>query len=120
MNILVDENIPRMTVTALCELGHDVKDLRGTDDQGMLDDDLWKIAQHEKRVLITTDKGFTQYRQEAHCGMLIIRLKKPNRTKIHVRVMAALKRYSEKQWRGLLVVMKDAVQSTYKSRKSQP
>jgi len=34
MRILVDENIPRITVSALRELGHDVKDLRGTAAQG--------------------------------------------------------------------------------------
>ncbi|MEK7408859.1 MAG: DUF5615 family PIN-like protein [Acidobacteriota bacterium] len=30
MKILVDENMPRMTVERLRELGHDVKDIRGT------------------------------------------------------------------------------------------
>jgi predicted nuclease of predicted toxin-antitoxin system len=30
MKILVDENIPRMTVDRLRELGHEVRDVRGT------------------------------------------------------------------------------------------
>jgi hypothetical protein len=30
MRVLVDENIPRMTVEGLRALGHDVKDIRGT------------------------------------------------------------------------------------------
>jgi hypothetical protein len=30
MRILVDENIPRLTVDRLRELGHDVQDIRGT------------------------------------------------------------------------------------------
>ncbi len=64
-----------------------------------------------------TDKGFSQYRHETHVGILIIRLKKPNRLKIHQRVMAAIKRYSEKQWYNCIVVMKDTVQSTWKSGK---
>src|ERR1043166_1049932 len=33
MRVLVDENIPRMTVDSLRLLGHDVKDIRGTSDQ---------------------------------------------------------------------------------------
>jgi predicted nuclease of predicted toxin-antitoxin system len=117
MRILVDENIPFMTVKALRERGYDVKDVRRTSDQGIPDEELWEMAQQENRLLITTDKGFSMYRNEVHTGILIIRLKKPNRLKIHKRVMKAIDRYSEKQWRGLLVVMKDTVQSTWKSRK---
>jgi uncharacterized protein with PIN domain len=62
MKILVDEHIPLMTVQALRLLSHDVRDIRGTPDQGMQDDALWMMAQREGRLLITTDKGFTQYR----------------------------------------------------------
>jgi hypothetical protein len=39
MRILVDENIPRMTVDRLRELGHDVKDIRSTGDKGLSGDD---------------------------------------------------------------------------------
>ncbi len=35
---------------------------------GQPDDDLWALCQKEKRLLITTDKGFTQNRNEAHAG----------------------------------------------------
>ena len=62
MKIFVDEHIPLMTVQALRMMGHDVCDIRGTPDQGMQDDALWEMAQREERLLITTDKGFTQYR----------------------------------------------------------
>ena len=58
MRILVDENIPRMTVQALIDLGHEVRDVRGTPDQAVPDEELWRIAQREQRLLITTDKGF--------------------------------------------------------------
>lgn len=58
MRILVDENIPRMTVGALRETGHDVEDIRGTSLQGMTDEDLMRLAQREQRLLITTDKDW--------------------------------------------------------------
>ncbi|CAN5588199.1 hypothetical protein BH10ACI1_BH10ACI1_08910 [soil metagenome] len=37
MKICVDENIPLVTVTELKNLGHDVLDIRGTNEQGLPD-----------------------------------------------------------------------------------
>ena len=112
MKVLVDENIPRMTVNQLRESGHDVKDIRGTVDQGSGDPILFSVARAEARVLITTDKGFTEYRTSEHHGILIVRLRQPNRLKIHASVMTALGRFQEAEWPGLLVVMRDATMST--------
>lgn len=70
MRILVDENVPLMTVPALREDGHDVLDIRGTRLQGLADDQLWELAQRERRLLITTDKGFARRREEPHGGIL--------------------------------------------------
>lgn len=58
MRILVDENIPLMTVSELKRLGHDVQDIRGSTQEGLPDIELWELAKKEKRLLITTDKGF--------------------------------------------------------------
>ncbi len=112
MNILVDENIPRMTVERLRELGHEVKDIRGTADQGLGDSDLWGVATTEARTLITTDKGFTGYRAVPHNGILIVRLRQPNRFRIPRAVMLAVERFQGAEWRDLLVVMRDTTMST--------
>ena len=112
MKILVDENIPRMTADRLRELGHDVKDIRGTADQGLADSDLWGVAIREERLLITTDKGFTEYRAVPHHGILVVRLRQPNRAKIHQSVMHAMESFAEGDWPGMLVVMRDATMST--------
>ncbi|HUW20633.1 MAG TPA: DUF5615 family PIN-like protein [Sedimentisphaerales bacterium] len=58
MKILVDENIPLMGVQELRQMGHDVLDIRGTPDKGTSDEFLLKKACEEKRILITTDRGF--------------------------------------------------------------
>ncbi len=50
MKIFVDENIPNVTVRALRDLGHEVRDIRGTSEQGMDDDRLWAIIQAEHRL----------------------------------------------------------------------
>jgi predicted nuclease of predicted toxin-antitoxin system len=58
MDILIDENIPLMTVAGLRELGHDVKDVRGTGQQGLPDADLWALALAEKRMGDHHRQGF--------------------------------------------------------------
>ena len=118
MKIFVDENIPLITVEELRSKGFDVADIRGSSEQGMPDEQLWLKVQEEKRLLITTDKGFSNYRNEGHHGILIVRLRQPTRLKIHQRVMQAITRYPEEQWPGLMVVMRDNVQSTWRSRHS--
>ena len=115
MKIVVDENIPLMTVRTLCAMGHDVLDIRGTVDEGMQDDTLWETVQHEGRLLITTDKGFTRYRAAQHQGVLIIRLRRPNRHKIHQRILQAMTQFTDKEWPGLLVVMRDVAQSVWRT-----
>lgn len=114
MNICVDENIPIVTVEELRNFGHDVLDIRGTADQGITDDMLWARTQAERRLLISTDKGFVQRRDESHSGILVVRLRQPNEQKIHKRVIQAISQFSEQEWPGLLVVMRDAVQSTWR------
>ena len=117
MKIFVDENIPLMTVKELRSKGFDVRDIRGTPKQGIIDEELWEHVQKEERLLITTDKGFSSQRNETHHGILIIRLKQPTRLKIHQRVMQAINRYSGDEWPGLMVIMRDAFQSTWRSLK---
>jgi predicted nuclease of predicted toxin-antitoxin system len=111
MRVLVGENIPKVTVQALRDLGHDVLDVRGTDKQATDDENLWMLAQSQNRLLITTDKGFVNQRDENHHGILIVRLHQPNEERIHVRVMAAFRQFTEQDWPGLTVVLRDTVQS---------
>ena|SRR5437867_1407097 len=115
MRICVDENIPNVTVQELKNLGHDMLDVRGTDEQGMPDELLWAKLQTEDRLLITTDKGFVQHRNEPHFGVLVVRLRQPNEQKIHQRVIQAINQFSEQDWPGLLVVMRDTVQSIWRT-----
>lgn len=112
MKILVDENIPKMTMEELRGLGYDVKDIRKTSERGLPDPELWHMAVTERRLLITTDKGFSSHRTAPHHGILIVRLRQPNRHKIHSAVMLAMGRFAENDWPNRLVVMRDATIST--------
>ena len=81
MKFLVDENVPKMTVSELRAAGHDVVDVRGTGDQGSADEDLWVRAQNDARIVITTDRGFTQHREEQHFGLIVIAVRQPSLSK---------------------------------------
>lgn len=118
MKILADENIPRMTVEWLRSVGHGVRDLRGTPDEGAADARLWELAMAEHRMLVTTDKGFTEHRSEPHYGILVVRLRQPNRERIHSAVANAMRRFRESEWRNLLVVVRDRTISTSRGRSS--
>jgi predicted nuclease of predicted toxin-antitoxin system len=116
MNILVDENIPNLTVSTLRSRGDNVLDIRGTPTQGIFDDGLWNIAQKDRRIFITTDKGFVSHRNDAHFGILVIRLRQPNEARIHASIMTALRDFpTQEDWIGLLVVMRDKVRSVFRS-----
>ena len=119
MKIFVDENIPGMTVRALREAGHDVLDIRGTAQEGMEDDSVWEMAQRHKRLLITTDKRFARNRYEKHYGILIVRLKQPNKHKIHQKVITAMSRFNEREWTGLTVVMRDRFHSIWRAKRKK-
>jgi predicted nuclease of predicted toxin-antitoxin system len=116
VRIIVDENIPLMTVNELRTLGHDVTDIRGTKFEGISDAELWDIVLKEKRLFITTDKGFIQNRYEKHRGVLIVRLKQPNRLKIHQKVLKGINLFTEKEWPLRTVVMQDLFHSAWKRK----
>jgi predicted nuclease of predicted toxin-antitoxin system len=56
VKLLVDENIPAMTVSELRRRGHDVLDFRGTQKEGVPDSFVWNLVQKEGRVLIACVK----------------------------------------------------------------
>jgi uncharacterized protein with PIN domain len=116
VKITVDENIPLMTANELRTLGHDVMDIRGTELEGISDKELLDIVLKEKRLLITTDKGFMQNRYEKHHGILIVRLKQPNRLKIHQKVLRGINLFTEKEWPLRTVVMQDLFHSSWKRK----
>jgi predicted nuclease of predicted toxin-antitoxin system len=119
VKILVDENIPLLSVSYLQNMGHDVEDIRGTEEEGLSDEAVWDKAQGEGRLLITTDRGFTHRRYEEHHGILVVLLRRPNRHNVTRRIVEAMELFSSDPWRGLLVVMRDTVMSTWRTSAAQ-
>lgn len=111
MKAAVDENIPLSVVRELRNRDWDILDIRGTSEEGMRDSHFWERVQSEERLFITTDKGFSQYRDASHHGLIIISLKHPNSQKIFTRAFQALDQFDE--WTNRMVIMRDTVQSVW-------
>lgn len=118
MKILADENIPLITMRALRDMGHDVLDVRDSTTKGTADEILWDLAQKEKRLVITTDMGFARHRLSSHHGILIVRLKKPNRRKIHNQILRAMNDIKPESWPQTLVIMQDRIKRVWHGRTS--
>ena len=111
MKICVDENIPLVTVSELQALQHDVWIFEGLSIKAcetIFSGSLYRTkgdssSRRTKDSLSTAANYIT--------GLLIVRLRQPNEQKIHERVMKAIGQFSEDEWNGLTVVMRDTVQS---------
>lgn len=74
---LVDENIARSVVQALQKEGYDVADMSEYKFSALADKDILRLAEKQKRIVITHDKDFGdlihQFKQK-HQGVILIRL----------------------------------------------
>jgi len=76
LRIKVDEDLPRIIVQILKDMGYDAVGVRGQGMGGWKDEELWKAVQAEGMFLITADKGFgdiRKYPPGTHRGILLLR-----------------------------------------------
>lgn len=81
MQFFLDENVPRKAIQILRELGHEWQDIRGTDQEGLKDEEIFHLACQKKAVFITTDKDFfhtIHFNHKPHYGIIVIALSAPN------------------------------------------
>jgi len=78
MRFLLDANLPRSLAARLEERGHEVVDIRDIAPPGIEDEEIFRIAQEQNRVIITQDLGFgdiLRYPLGTHAGIVVIRLR---------------------------------------------
>ncbi|HEY4579810.1 MAG TPA: DUF5615 family PIN-like protein [Candidatus Acidoferrales bacterium] len=107
MRLKLDENLPVRLALFLKNLGHDVHTVHEEHLTGHADNDIWEAAQRERRFLITQDMDFSDSRQfstGSHCGILLVRLRSPNRTNLIDRVQDVFRQEDVREWSGCFVV----------------
>jgi predicted nuclease of predicted toxin-antitoxin system len=107
MKIKLDENLPVRLATLLTDLDHDVHTLHDELLVGRADKEIWEATQTESRFLITKDLDFSDLRQFApgsHHGILVVRLRSPNRKDLIERIAELFRKENVSQWAGCFVV----------------
>jgi predicted nuclease of predicted toxin-antitoxin system len=107
MKIKLDENLPLRLAASLNDLGHDVETVRDEQLIGHRDAEIWEAAQKESRFLITQDMDFSDSRRFApgsHSGILLVRLRPPNRRNLVVRVAELFQTETTEEWSRCFVV----------------
>jgi predicted nuclease of predicted toxin-antitoxin system len=107
MNIKLDENLPLALATLLKDLGHDVHTPHDEQLTGHTDIEIWEAAQKESRFLITQDLDFSDSRRfspGSHHGILLIRLRSPNRRDLIGRIGQLFQKENVGEWMHCFVV----------------
>jgi len=110
MKIKLDENLPLRLATVLTTAGHDVDTPHDEQLVGHSDLEIWEAAQNESRFLITQDLDFSDIRRFApgsHHGILLVRLRSPNRTNLLKRVEQLFAEEDTTVWQRCFVVVSE-------------
>jgi predicted nuclease of predicted toxin-antitoxin system len=77
LKVLVDEDMPRPTVTLLKSLDIDAVDVRDVGMRGSSDAEVYGYAQKHGMIIISRDKEFgniLKYPPRSHCGIVLVKL----------------------------------------------
>jgi len=110
MKFFLDENFPKAAVRSLQERGHEWIDIRGTDQEGAEDTTLFRWAQQQGAVLLTTDRDFfhtVPHVEKSHHGVVVVALRQPNRRSILSRLEWFLDRFGDTDIRNKVFELRD-------------
>ena len=110
MKIKLDENMPGQLVSVLTNLGHNVETVIQEGMAGHPDGDIWRRAQQEGRFVITQDLDFSDIQRFApgtHHGILLVRMHRPGRLALTLRVRTLFESEDVSNWQGCFVVASD-------------
>jgi predicted nuclease of predicted toxin-antitoxin system len=74
MRFLVDENLPAELADILNKMNHDAIAVVGSVLEGSEDEELWRIAHNEDRILISQDLDFPLNLSPTPPGLVLIRI----------------------------------------------
>jgi predicted nuclease of predicted toxin-antitoxin system len=110
IRIKIDECLPSEIAEILIERGYETETVKSEGLTGSPDSLIWKVAQAEKRFLITSDLDFSDIRlyvPGTHQGVLLLRLSKEGKNHVLSYVKKILAEFDLNELNGCLVVATD-------------
>jgi predicted nuclease of predicted toxin-antitoxin system len=110
MKFFLDENFPKAAVELLVGLGHEVADIRGTDEEGVDDVTIFRMAQKRGAALLTTDRDFFHtipHTEKQHYGVVVVALRQPNRQSILTRIRWFMDHFGKSDLRNKVFELRD-------------
>ena len=107
MKIKFDENLPVSLAVILLNLQHDGHTVAEENLSGSSYREVWEAAQRYHRFMITQDLDFSDLRRflpGTHCGILLVRLRSPDRQSLIGRVQEVFQKEDVSRWTGCFVV----------------
>ena len=74
MRFLVDENLPVGVSESLRDHGHDVLHLAHSGHRGAADEEVWRLAAQEERIIVTRDLDFPMPDSPRPPGVVLVRV----------------------------------------------
>lgn len=109
IKFLTDENIAPQVVEALRKEEFDVfsifEELRGASDEK-----IFKLAQEQKRIILTHDKDFgnlIRQIQQLHCGVILLRLRNQRPQNVIQHLIPFLKKIHPEKLKNRLVIFRE-------------
>lgn len=109
LKFLIDEDMPRSTVTVLREQGFEALDVRDCGLRGKSDEDVFKFAQREGAIILTADLGFgniLHYPLGSHSGIVIVHF--PNEVptvELNRHILASFANLAEDDFKKNLIIL---------------
>src|SRR3989344_6454959 len=99
IKLLLDANLSPLTATYLHKLNIDTKSITQEHLGHLIDKDVAKLAQKEKRIIVTFDLDFGEiyyYREQGKIGIIVLRLKNQTVESINATLDNFLRQYQQK------------------------
>jgi predicted nuclease of predicted toxin-antitoxin system len=110
MRFFLDENFPKSSVDYLNSLGYEAIDIRGTNQEGSSDNDLFFMAQKNQAIFLTTDRDFFHTIPQLfdhHHGVVVVALRQPNRGNILEKLGWFLTEFKETNFENRVFQLRD-------------
>jgi predicted nuclease of predicted toxin-antitoxin system len=123
MKFFFDENFPKAAAKLLNEGGHECVDIRGTDKEGSEDIAVFRMAQQQAAVFLTTDRDFfhtVPHIEGLHHGVVVFALRQPDRKSILKRLKWFLDNFEDTDMKNRVFELRDRSYVVFPSLTEDP